>query len=146
MGVGFIDSNTQTITLTYAKGENVRDRTTGLAIPLSGTFALAVAESMSSLIFHPSSKNEVEERFSGLAPYYDAGFRSYLTAPLIVDDQPIGTLQLLSRVENVYTEHHQAFIESVSAQISGAIANAHLHEERGHRWILMLFMTALLSL
>ena len=130
MGVGLIDLNTQTITLTYTTGESVRGRATGDAVPLSGTFALAVIESKNSLIFHPSSKNDVEERFSRLVPYYDAGLRSFLTAPLIVNDQPIGTLQLLSRTENVYTEHHRAFIESVGAQISGAIANAHLHEER----------------
>jgi len=129
MSVGFIDFDSQIVTLAYAIGEIVPGRGTGEAIPLSGTFGLDVVESRSSLIFHPSSKGELEERFPGLVPAYDAGIRSNLGVSLIVNDQVIGTLHLLSKAENIYTERHRHFIDNVGAQISGAIANARLHEE-----------------
>ncbi|MCI0822643.1 MAG: GAF domain-containing protein, partial [Chloroflexi bacterium] len=129
MIVDFVDFETQTVAITHVSGEGVPSRAIGDVVPLSGTFASAVAESQDSMIFHPAFKIDVEERYPRLVPDYDVGIRSFMAVSLVVNDQVIGTLQLRSKTENAYTEQHRGFINSVGAQISGAIANAQLYEE-----------------
>ena len=57
---------------------------------------------------------------------YQAGFRSFLSVPLIANDEVIGALHLEATVSNAYGERALNLAMSVGAQISGAIANAQL--------------------
>ena len=61
-----------------------------------------------------------------------AGLRSGITVPFIVNDEVIGGLSLRSTNPKAYSQRELLLAERVSAQIAGAITNARLHGQVQH--------------
>ncbi len=61
------------------------------------------------------------------------GIRSFLSAPLLVQDQPIGMLAVGRVDESPYTEEDAQTVFAFATQVAIAIKNAQLHEEVRNR-------------
>ena len=113
-------------TTAYVMGGDVRDRRPGDVAGLSDSVTQEVIRRRSGLIIQSEDVAELRSRFSALLPAYQAGFRSFLSVPLIANDEVIGALHLEATASNAYGERDLNLVMSVGAQISGAIANAQL--------------------
>ncbi len=63
----------------------------------------------------------------GLVPR-QYGFRSYVGAPLIYQDQILGTLCLFRRTTHEATEHEKRLLHTIAGQVATAAANARLFQ------------------
>lgn len=116
-------------TTAYVRGGEVAERRPGDVAALANSFTQEVIRSRSGLLIQTEDIEELKARFTTSLPAFEAGFRSFLSVPLISHDEVIGVLHLESKVPKAYTERDLHLAESVGAQISGAIANAHLFEQ-----------------
>ena len=116
-------------TTAYVRGGDVAARRPGDVTALASSLTEEVIRTRSGLLFQPGNIEDLRQRFTGPLPAFEAGFRSFLSVPLISHDQVIGVLHLEASKPEAYTERDLNFAESVGAQISGAIANAQLFEQ-----------------
>ena len=116
-------------TTAYVRGGDVAERRPGDVTALASSFTEEVIRTRSGLLIQPGNIEDLRQRFTGPLPAFDAGFRSFISVPLISQDKVIGVLHLESSKPEAYTERDLNFAESVGAQISGAIANAQLFEQ-----------------
>ena len=123
------DLERSTFTTAYAMGGEVADRRRGDVSDLASSVTQEVIRTRSGLILQSEDVEELIRRFSGPLPAYQAGFRSFLSVPLIASDKVIGALHLESTSPEAYTEQDLNLALSIAAQISGAIANAQLFEQ-----------------
>jgi len=128
-----IDHEKGTLHNEYILSNNdVPGRRLGNVIPLAGSLTEEVMHKRSVQLIHIEERDELAVRFPGLLPLFDAGFRSFLSAPLISKDQVIGTLHIFSVKSKAYTEADKNLAGSIGNQIAGAIANVRLFTERKH--------------
>lgn len=116
-------------TTAYVSGGDVAERRPGDVTTLANSLTQEVIRTRAGLLIQTEDIEELRRRFTALLPAFEAGFRSFLSVPLISHDQVIGVLHLESTKPEVYTERDLNLAESVGAQISGAIANARLFEQ-----------------
>ena len=127
--VSLVDIEENVATIAYHGGSDISGRNLGDKLPLEGTLVKGVVESGSVILFQPTLLDELEMEYPGLLPPYNAGFRSFLAAPIKVEGKPIGALQIRSKELKAYTQRDATLAESVARQIAGAIQNSRLHEE-----------------
>jgi len=81
-----------------------------------------------------------ETRFVEMSNLIDAGMRSYISLPLIVRDQVIGSLNFASRTPSAYSQKDLAMLLQIAGQIAIALENARmfqaLKKRAGHLAIL----------
>ena len=118
-----------TLTDRYVEGGSVLGRNIGDTFPRAGTLTDAVIQNRKGLAVDSQEGNEVATRYPGLLPEMKAGFRSFLSVPLISGDQPIGGLHFRFKRYGAYSEKDLKLAESIANQIAGAIANAKLVSE-----------------
>ena len=116
-------------TTAYVSGGDVARRRRGDVAALDSSLTQEVIRRRAGLLIQPTDINDLRQRFTGPLPAYEAGFRSFLSVPLMSHDQVIGVLHLESTQPNAYTDRDLDLAESVGAQISGAIANARLYAQ-----------------
>ncbi len=129
IAINLINSDNNTTTVTYTTGVQIKERSDGGTVPLTGTFTETVMRARKSHLVQ-DEKNEIISRFPGLIFSLKVGLRSMLSVPLFSKDQVIGVLHLRSTKLNAYTEEHSNLAQRVGNQIAGAIANAQLFAER----------------
>ena len=66
-------------------------------------------------------------------PFAQMGIRSWLGAPMLIGQQPVGMLTLDKCQPGFYTEEHARLAQAFAAQAAIAIENARLFEEEGRR-------------
>ena len=113
----------------YQLGLDISGRETGVTISLVGTASGEAARKGTSLLLQMKDRTEVEARYPGLLPAFDAGLQTFMIVPLISNGRVIGVLQLGSTQAEAYDEGTLMLAESVASQIGGAIANSQLHVE-----------------
>ena len=116
-------------TTAYVSGLDVAARRRGDVSALASSLTQEVVRTRSGLLIQPADVQDLSQEFTGSIPTFEAGFRSFLSIPLISHDEVIGALHLESTQPEAYTERDLHLAESVGAQISGAIANARLYEQ-----------------
>ena len=98
---------------------------TGGAIPLEDSV-------LQWLIQHKQTNVENdflrERRFPIDELHLKSGLRSAIRVPLMAAGQVFGSLNLTSSKPDTYNEWHKEVLEQLSAQISGAVDNARLHQ------------------
>ena len=128
--VNFVDVREGTSGNIYRAGIDVPEFPGGDVIDLADTIAGEVLSIGASRTIEMDS----EEDLAGLNPNYsrlfDAGLRSMISVPMESHGTDIGVLHISSMRSRAYSDEHLALAERVSAQISGAIANARLYEGR----------------
>ena len=119
----------EVFTTAYVSGGDVARRRMGDVAALDSSMTQDVIRRRAGLLIQPRDINDLRQRFTGPLPAYEAGFRSFLSVPLISHDEVIGVLHLESTQPQAYTDRDLDMAESVGAQISGAIANARLYSQ-----------------
>ncbi len=125
-----IDSEKQTVTIAWAVGPDRLGRMPGDVFPLCRSDQREFLQTRSSVFIQTEDRREIEERFPFLLSSFQYGFRSCISVPLILKDQVIGTLNLRSFKVNAYTERDLKVVERLGFQISGAVTNVLLFNER----------------
>ncbi|HEV2494919.1 MAG TPA: sigma 54-interacting transcriptional regulator [Terriglobia bacterium] len=79
----------------------------------------------------PLLRRNLEEGqvFENEARLYAEGLRSLCVVPLVLQGKSIGTLSVVSRKQNQYSEGDAQFLQEVAAQLALAIANMKAYEE-----------------
>ena len=128
--INMLDLQRGTLTLAYTAGAHMPGRAAGTVLPLSGTFTEAVAQSPRGLVLDVDDCDECALNYPGLAPYLDAGVRSFLGVPVVSHGEVIATLFMVPSASTAYTERHLELARNIGAQIAGAIANAEIYSQR----------------
>ena len=125
MAVSLVDPELATVTSVYSTGIDISawERVN----PLAGTLTEPVAWTGSSQLIETEETDESSDRLPGVAAGFEAGLRSFLSVPLISNDQVIGVLHTQSVKAGAYSDRDVNLAERVANQIAGAIANSSLH-------------------
>ncbi len=126
ISINLISEDGSTLVNRCVEGDPVPGRNSGEAFPMAGSFTEAVIRSRKGLLIDGRDVNELAGKYPGLLPELQAGFRSFLSVPLISRDQPIGGLHFRSKKYPLYSEKDLYLAESIANQVAGAIANAQL--------------------
>lgn len=125
--VSLVDSQRRTHTIAYVAGLEVPGRRVSEVLPLAGSITEDAVRRRSGVLFQTEDRAEVVRRFPVYLPAFDVGVRSCLVVPLLHKGDVIGALSLTSTTPNAYTSHDLSLAEQIAAQVSGAVANAHLY-------------------
>jgi PAS domain S-box-containing protein len=130
IAVTLVDREGGCFTTPYEAGVSVPGRQPGERVPLSGSLTAAVMASGKGLAIQGRSRQRVAADFPGLLPEFDAGLRSFLTAPLVARDEVIGAINLRARRARAFTAHRLQLVETLAHHVAAAIANASLYAEQ----------------
>ena len=99
----------------------------GSIVPIEGSITGGVAALKHAIIVQGISEQELEERFPFTVVSYRADVRSWLCTPLINGGEFVGSLLVLSKTENAFTDRDAELAERVGNQIAGAIDSVRLY-------------------
>ena len=125
--IGLSDRARNRYEVAFASGVDVGSRGRGDVISLRGSIAERVVETKSTVLFQPLSLEQAERGFPASSPIFKAGLRSFLCAPLVSNDDVIGLLHVQSAQAEAYSERDVTIIQSIAAQIAGAVSSSQLH-------------------
>jgi diguanylate cyclase (GGDEF)-like protein/PAS domain S-box-containing protein len=128
--INIVNPRNNTAITAYVSGTELPHRKKGSIYPLSSTFTEEVRRTHTSLLINEENYKNYLDRFPGLVPNVQAGFRSLMVVPLISKDVVIGVLQFRHTKLSTYSEKDLKLAERMGFQIAGAIANAQLFLER----------------
>ena len=128
MVINLINQDGCTLVNRYADGDPAPGRNIGEVFFKAGTLTERVLENRQALTIDTLDE-EILTKYPGLLPEVKAGFRSFLSVPLISGDKAIGGLHFRSKHAQVYSEKDVKIAERVGVQIAGAIAMAELYSE-----------------
>jgi len=97
--------------------------------PLPGTLANSVVDAGVGKIVQGVSPEALAERWPGLRPFVESGYRSVLGVPLVAEGSVFGALYMASKTNDGFSERNLLLAERVAAQISGAIVNSQLYAD-----------------
>ncbi len=117
------------VEILFSAGPPVTERRLRQTYPLQGTISERLLVTRRGIRFCPGSLAELLRRYPAVQPMWEAGFRSFLLAPLFHRDEITGALVLSSRKPRAYGLEDLRTAEHVALQVSGAVANALLHAE-----------------
>ena len=130
IAVNLIGNDGVTLINRYVEGDPAPGRNLGDVFPMVGTLTEAMIRTRKGSIVEGQKEDEMAAKYAGLLPEFKAGFRSFLSIPLISRDNVIGGLHLRSRGFRTYSEKDLKLGQSVANQIAGAISSAQLVAER----------------
>jgi PAS domain S-box-containing protein len=128
--ITLLDDKLEILTNEYVLGGEVSGRGQGSSFPVAGSLTQVVMREQSGVLVPIEDEEQMEETSPELLPFYRAGYRALLSAPLIYQDKLVGVLHLWSRCSTAFEVQDLQLAERVGAQIAGAIANAQLYSER----------------
>ena len=124
-----IDPQADAVRILYTSGPEVPERRPSVEYRLSGTLSESILRMHKGVVYNPANETELRNAYPSVLPMWEAGFRSFLLAPLILRGQVTGALVLSSLKPSAYGAAELALSENIASQISGAIANAGLFAE-----------------
>ena len=127
IAVNLINNDGTTLVNRYLEGNPAPGRNLGEVFPVAGTITGAMIQSRAGSIIDSQNEDEMATKYAGLLPEFKAGFRSFLSIPLISRDKVIGGLHFRSKRFRSYSEKDLKLAQSIASQIAGAIANAQLY-------------------
>ena len=130
LAISLINKDGATLINRYVEGDSAPERNSREVFPRAGTMTEWMIQNRKGLIVETQEENEAAARYPGLLPEMKAGFRSFLSVPLISGDRPIGGLHFRSKKHRIYTEKDLKLAASIAHQIAGAIASAQLFADR----------------
>jgi signal transduction histidine kinase len=96
---------------------------------LPGTVTEAVIRSRAGLLVNGESPSELAARFPAQAAALAAELRSFIAAPLIINDEAVGSIVLRSTDPFAYSQRDLATVEQVAVHVSSAIGRGRLQEQ-----------------
>jgi two-component sensor histidine kinase len=128
--INMTDAEKKFLVNPFVEGNHVVGRGQGEIFPLRGTLMETVIRAEKGFITDFQDEDELTAEFPGLLPEFRAGFRSFLSVPLISQQQVVGGLHLRSKKYKAFAEEDLRLAECVANQIAGAIANTEVFLER----------------
>ena len=126
ISINILNPEEGTFTHSYVSGIGAPGRGKGMIIPLAGSAAEEVLRLQSTMLIREENLEEAGNRFPGLHPMIQSGFRSMILVPLVSKEKGIGVLNFGSQQANIYDTVHAKMAEGIGNQIARAIANAQL--------------------
>ena len=133
LSISIVDTQRQVLTIAHIAGEFGGNGQLGGEQELTNTLTGKVVQARRTLVLTPESWSEVELELPSLKPFFEGGMRSYLSTPLMVNDEIVGVLKFQSTVKEVYDDRMVGIAESVAAQISGTVASSELRKKLEQR-------------
>lgn len=126
--IAVVNPDGESYTDVYVTGVAISGWEAGRSHPLEDSATGRVVAAGTPLRRTGASARELAQRFPPAETGIPHGLASFLSAPLIVRDEPIGALHLRSRKPHAYSEEDERLLAQVAAQIGGAVANSQLIE------------------
>ena len=123
----FDENDNGTMSPTWVLGTDVPGLREGDDFPMEKSLAGEVVRTKAPYMLEADTEPDLEDRFPGLIPVYNAGTVSFMAVPLISRDVVIGVLRVGSKLRGIYTQWHLELLQRMGNQIAGAIANASLY-------------------
>lgn len=121
--ISLVDMEHDTFSPAYTTGPEVEGLVVGHIVPMAGSITGEVVRGKKPVLLRPGVDVEWLDRF----PAYAQTTGSVIAAPLISQNQAVGSLQM-DCIDHEYTERDLALLVSVGNQIAGAVANAQYYE------------------
>ena len=113
----------------FTDGMEIPGRGQGKGTALDGSFAGETLNLGSGTIFNLNEPWISAELGLARKPALEAGVRTFICTPLVVNGEAIGALYLNSVEPDAYNEEHLHIAEQVGSEIAGAVANSRLHTD-----------------
>jgi signal transduction histidine kinase len=113
----------------YLGGKPVPGWEQGSEFRLSGTVAETVIRSRAGMFLSGESPAGLASKFPVQAAALAAELRSFVGAPLVINDEPVGSLVVRSTDPAAYSRRELAIVEAVAVHMSSAIARGRLREQ-----------------
>lgn len=131
---GLMNARASTITMLTDDGEGLIVKAAVGINPEFMNARMKLSESISGVVVQNADLVYIRDSYSD--PdflFFDDVVRSLLVVPLIVRDEPVGTLTIDSDRPHAFTESDMQLMTIAAAQVSVAISNARLFEELEER-------------
>ncbi|MCA9942076.1 MAG: GAF domain-containing protein [Anaerolineales bacterium] len=131
---GLLNARASTITMLTEDGDGLIVKAAVGINPEFMDARMQLSESISGVVVQKAELVYIRDSYSD--PnflFFDEVVRSLLVVPLIVRDEPVGTLTIDSDRPHAFTESDTQLMTIAAAQVSVAIANARLFEELEER-------------
>ena len=129
-------------------GELTPGRSVGDSYKLANTFAEYTILSRDPVTELWSDVDKLRDKWPGLVPPFELGYRSWVAVPVFSNDEVIGTLVLRKKEEVVFSEIESQFLKRIAVHVGGAVSKYSVIEEleaKQERSIILLELSKLLS-
>ncbi|MEE8046212.1 MAG: GAF domain-containing protein, partial [Dehalococcoidia bacterium] len=132
--VGYYDDESKIIRRLYARevtrgsNSNSESLITASEFQADDSVISTALDERKTLILNVSSLEEIQH-FKESTNAYEAGARTFLTAPLFSNDRAVAVLQLRSKLSNAYSDAHINIIERIADQIVGPLVSSQVNEQ-----------------
>ena len=127
MSIDIVDVEDGTGAPAYQTGSAVLGREVGDIYPLKGSSVEAAIRAGSGLLRSGTDLDELSNEFPGLRPAVEAGYRSFITVPLVSADAVVGAIVFHHKDSDAYSPHDFRIAGRIGAQVAGTFANSELH-------------------
>jgi GAF domain-containing protein len=127
--ISLLNENGDRFNNAYTAGHETLQAAAQRSARLEGTFTEQVLHSESGLILNFGDAEKLLRDYPLMQRNLEVGTMSLLAVALVSGDKPIGVMYLHSLSVDSYGDADLELAQRVSAQISGAIANAQLHAD-----------------
>ncbi|MDP6301704.1 MAG: GAF domain-containing protein [SAR202 cluster bacterium] len=109
-----------TVTKSYVAGLDLHSRRSGMILYLEGTLTASVVRARSGILVQTTERTVIAESYPVLLSDFDAGYRSFLSVPLVSEGSVVAVLHWRSLKEGAYTERDVNVADRIGREISGA--------------------------
>ncbi|MCH8061008.1 MAG: PAS domain S-box protein [Chloroflexi bacterium] len=128
--VYLVNEKEGTIVATYSAGLEVDERPIGKIESIHGSMTYDAFRSASSRLVQTEDETWFAEHYPVALPSFRAGLRSFISVPLISDNNVIGALSISSATSDAYHPEDVAAAEQVATQLAGAVASSQYSIQR----------------
>ena len=129
IAVNKINLQDYTRTIQYTSGDKLSHNRVGDVHSIAGSGIEEVMRTKSGLLINSNNLEDSRRKFPGITSLHSGG-QSTIIVPLISNNEVIGAFVLHSANKDAYSENDLRLADRVANQITGAIANAQLIDER----------------
>ena len=129
LAICVVERDRELTRIAHRSGDQVTGLAVGTRVPFDGSLTGEVASVRRTIVVQGNSEQLLEERFPNVVEGYREGMRSWICSPLINRSDFVGSILIVSKKENAFTERDLELAQRVGNQIAGAIGNALLYAD-----------------
>ncbi|MCH7626416.1 MAG: GAF domain-containing protein [Chloroflexi bacterium] len=119
-----------TMEAAFSSGLEVVERPIGKTESIPGSIADETVQNASTMLVQAEDEEWFAEHYPVSLPSFKAGLRSFISVPLISDNDVIGALSISSTIPDAFGTRDIAAAEQVATQIAGAVASSQHYLQR----------------
>ena len=125
-----VDINAGTVALRYWHEVELPSQEVLAGVSLDGTLTQEAIDAGGPILRPVKTGKPISDHSATVSLKFDEELKQTLCVPLLTRGEVFGCLYLGSNSEGVFTEDHLKMMSLIASQVSGALANARLHEAR----------------